>query len=148
MSEENKAIHRRLTEEIFNRHDPDAVERFFSPDYVEHLPSPGQGPGVEGLKRMLAEEFFPAFPDQHWTTEEQIAEGDKVLSRFTWRGTHRGELAGIPPTNERVEVWAMALDRIADGKVVESRIVMDEVGLLQQLGVMLPPERAVEAGPA
>ena len=148
MSEEgNKAIHRRLTEEVFNRHDPDAAERFFAPDYVEHVPSPGQGPGLEGLKRTLAEVFFPAFPDQHWTIEEQIAEGDKVLTRFTWRGTHRGEFAGIPPTNERVEVWAMALDRIADGKVVESRFLIDEVGMLRQLGVMPPPEQSEEASP-
>ena len=145
--EENKAIQRRLAEEIFNRHDPDAVERFFAPDYVEHIPFPGQQPGVEGLKRMLTEVFFSAFPDQHWTIEEQIAEGDKVLTRFTWRGTHRGEFAGIPPTNERVEVWAMALDRMAGGKVVESRFIMDQVGMLQQLGVMPPPGQSEEASP-
>jgi steroid delta-isomerase-like uncharacterized protein len=148
MSEdENKAIQRGLAEEIFNRHDPDAAKRFFAPDYVEHVPLPGQEPGVEGLERVLAEVFFPAFPDQHWTIEEQIAEGDKVLTHFTWRGTHRGEFAGIPPTNGRVEVWGMALDRMANGKVVESRILMDQMGMLQQMGFMPPPGRSEEASP-
>ena len=145
--EENKATHRRLVEEIFNRHDPDAAERFFAPDYVEHAPFPGQKPGIEGLKQLLSEVFFPAFPDQHWTVEEQIAEGDKVLTHFTWRGTHRGEFVGIPPTNERVEVWGMAFDRMADGKVVESRIIMDNMGLLQQMGVMPSPEQSEEGSP-
>jgi hypothetical protein len=75
------------------------------------------------------------------------AEGDKVLTRFTWRGTHRGEFAGIPPTGERVEVWTMALDRISDGKLVESHLLMDNVGMLQQMGVMPPPEQSEEASP-
>ena len=139
MSEdENKAIQRGLAEEIFNRHDPDAAKRFFAPDYVEHVPLPGQEPGVEGLERVLAEVFFPAFPDQHWTIEEQIAEGDKVLTHFTWRGTHRGEFAGIPPTNGRVEVWGMALDRMANGKVptlvVDGTPMFEALAIIQWLG--------------
>jgi predicted ester cyclase len=147
MSEENKAVVRRLIAEVINEHDPHAAERFFTPDFVEHIPAPGQGRGLEGMRRWLEEVYFPAFPDAHWTVEEQVAEGDKVLTRFVWRGTHRGEFAGIPPTEERVEVWGMVRDRIVDGKLVGSRILHDTVGMLQQLGVMPPPEQSEEAGP-
>jgi predicted ester cyclase len=120
----------------------DAAERFFTPDFVEHIPAPRQGQGLEGMRRWLEEVYFPAFPDVRWSAEEQVAEADKVLTRFVWRGTHRGEFAGIAPTEERVEVWGMVLDRIADGKVVESRILHDTVSMLQQMGVMGPPEQS------
>ncbi len=70
-----------------------------------------------------------------------------MLTRFVWRGTHRGEFAGIAPTEERVEVWGMVLDRIVDGKVVESRILHDTVSMLQQMGVMGPPDQSEEASP-
>jgi steroid delta-isomerase-like uncharacterized protein len=147
LSEENKTIVTRLIEEVFNEHDPDSVERFFAPDFVEHVPAPGQGQGSEGMRRFLAEVVFPAFPDMRWTIDEQLAEGDKVLTRFTWRGTHRGAFAGVPPTNEQVEVWGMVLDRISGGKLVESRILMDNVSMLQQLGAIPEPGQSEEASP-
>ncbi|MGH8840331.1 MAG: ester cyclase [Jiangellaceae bacterium] len=128
-----------MIEEVFNEHDPDAARRFFARDYVEHVPAPEQGQGVEGMQRFLAETVFPAFPDMHWSVEEQIAEGDRVLTRFTWRGTHQGTFAGIPPTNRQVEVWGMVLDRVNDGKLIESRILMDNLGMLQQMGVIPAP---------
>jgi steroid delta-isomerase-like uncharacterized protein len=146
-TEENKAVVRRFVEEVINEHNPDAVERVVAPDFVEHIPAPGQGQGSEGMRRWFQEVFFPAFPDVYWSVEEQVAEGDKVLTRFTWRGTHQREFAGIPATDAQVEVWGMALDRIADGKLVESRIIMDQVGMLQQMGVMPPPEQSEEASP-
>ena len=99
------------------------------------------------MRRWLEEVYFPAFPDVHWSAEEQVAEGDKVLTRFVWRGTHRGGFAGIPPTDEQVEVWGMVLDRIVDGKVVESRILHESVSLLQQMGAMAPPDQSEEASP-
>ena len=77
-----------------------------------------------------------AFPDMHWDTEEQIAEGEKVVSRFTWTGTHRGEFLGIPPTGRKVKVWGIVIDVVRNGKFAESRILMDNVSLLQQLGAM------------
>jgi steroid delta-isomerase-like uncharacterized protein len=147
MSEENKAIVRRLMEEVINDHDSNAAECFFAPDFVEHIPAPGQGQGSEGMRRWLEEVYFPAFPDVHWTVEEQVAEEDKVLTRFVWRGTHRGEFAGIPPTDKQVEVWGMVLDHIVDGKLVESRILQDTLSMLQQMGVMPPPEQSEEASP-
>jgi predicted ester cyclase len=146
--EQNKAIVRRLIEQVINEHDLDAAERFFSADFVEHIPAPGQEQGLEGMRRWLEEVYFRAFPDVHWSAEEQVSEGDKVLTRFVWRGTHRGEFAGIAPTEERVEVWGMVLERIAEGKVVGSRILHDTVSLLQQMGViMAPPDQSEEANP-
>ena len=99
------------------------------------------------MRRWLEEVYFRAFPDVHWSAEEQVAEGDKVLTRFVWRGTHRGGFAGIPPTDEQVEVWGMVLDRIVDGKVVESRIFHDTVSMLQQMGAMAPPDQSEGASP-
>jgi predicted ester cyclase len=85
--------------------------------------------------------MFLGFPDMKWTVDEQIAEGEKVVSRFTWTGTHKGEFMGIPPTNKKVKVWGVVIDVIRNGLFSESRIIMDSVGLLQQLGVMpQPPE--------
>jgi len=139
MAEENNAVVTCMIEEVFNKHDLDAVKRFYAPDYVEHVPAPGQAQGQEGMERFLAEVVFPAFPDMQWRIEEQLAEDDRVLTRFTWRGTHRGPFLGVPATNKRVEVCGMVLDRISGGKLVESRILMDNAGMLQQLGGFPPP---------
>lgn len=71
-----------------------------------------------------------------WTLHEQIAEGEKVVARFTWTGTHKGEFMGIPPTNKSVKVWGMAIDVVRNGMYAESRLLMDNIGLFQQLGRM------------
>ncbi len=80
-----------------------------------------------------------AFPDMHWSIEEQIQENDKVLSRFVWTGTHRGEFLGVPATGRTVSVWGMVIDRLVDGRIKETRIIMDTLGLMTQLGVIPPP---------
>jgi predicted ester cyclase len=85
--------------------------------------------------------LFAAFPDQKWTIEELIAEGDKVVNRFTWRGTHRGDFLGIAPTGSHVEVKGVVIDRFADGKIADTRIQMDNLGLMQQLGVVPTPQQ-------
>jgi predicted ester cyclase len=82
-----------------------------------------------------------AFPDIRWTLEEQIAEGEKVVSRFTMTGTHRGDFLGIHPTGKSVKVWGVVIDVVRDGNFAESRIIMDTLGLMQQLG-MIPSEGA------
>jgi len=104
-------------------------------DFIEHLPFPGQGPGREGLKFALTS-MFTGFPDMHWVVDEQVAEEGKVLTRFTWTGTHQGEFMGIPPTNKQVKVWGVVIDIVRDKLFSKSRIIMDTIGLLQQLGVM------------
>jgi predicted ester cyclase len=80
-----------------------------------------------------------AFPDLRWVLDEVVAEGDKVVSRFTWTGTHRATFLGIPPTGRKVTVKGVVIDRLAEGKMADSRILMDSLGLMQQLGVLPTP---------
>jgi len=108
-------------------------------DVVEQVPLPGQGPGLEGLKDVLRG-MRAAFPDLNFSIEEQISEGDKVASRFEWTGTHRGEFLGVPATDRRVCVWGIVIDRFEEGRIKDTRIIMDTLGLMMQLGVFPPPE--------
>ena len=135
MSEQNKAIIREMVELAFNQRDVAALDRYVAEDFVELDPVPGQGPGREGFKQVLTD-LLGAFPDLRWTTEEQIAEGDKVVSRFQWSGTHAGDFAGIPATGKHVTVKGVVIDRVVDGLMVASRILMDDLGMLRQLGVI------------
>ncbi|MFN3331763.1 MAG: ester cyclase [Caldilinea sp.] len=135
---ENKAVIRRFVKEVLNAKNLAVMDELFPPNYVELDPLPGQGPGAEGLKRFFADSFFPAFPDLEWVNEDMVAEGEYVMARSTWRGTQRGEFLGIPPTNRRVQVAAWTIDHVVDGKLVDSRILVDGLSLLQQLGA-LPP---------
>ena len=80
------------------------------------------------------------FPDIHWVTEETVEEGEKVVSRFTWTGTHKGTFFGIPATGKSMRVKGVVIDRVVDGKMTDSRILMDTLGMLQQLGVVPPPQ--------
>ncbi len=131
-TESNKRLIQRFVDEVINAHDAAAVDRIATSDFIERVPFPGQGPGREGLKQAVGM-FLAAFPDLTWKTEEQIAEGDKVVSRFTWTGTHRGEFLGIAATGRRVQVWGVVIDVVRDGLFAESRIIMDTLGLVQQL---------------
>ena len=139
--QDNSAIVRDFVEETINQGRIDLTERFVWDDVVEQVPFPGQGPGVEGLKDVLRG-MRAGFPDIHFAIEEQIAEGDKVLSRFEWTGTHRGEFLGVPATGRPVKVWGMVIDRLVDGRIKETRIIMDALGLMMQLGVFPPPPSA------
>lgn len=125
-------------EQVINRGEIDAVDQFFWEEMVELVPFPGQGPGIEGLKGVLRG-LKAAFPDMHWTIEEQIAEGEKVLSRFEWTGTHDGPFLGVPATHRPVKVWGMVIDRFESGKIKDTRIIMDTLGLMMQLGAMSKP---------
>jgi steroid delta-isomerase-like uncharacterized protein len=138
---DNSAIVRDFVEETINQGRIDSAERFVWEDVVEQVPFPGQGPGVEGLKDVLRG-FRAGFPDIHFAIEEQIAEGDKVLSRFEWTGTHRGEFLGVPATGRPVKVWGMVVDRLVGGRIKETRIIMDALGLMMQLGAIPPPPNA------
>ena len=137
----NSSVVRQFIEKVLNRGEVDATGEFFWEDMVEQVPLPGQGPGVEGLKGALRG-LREAFPDMHWTVQEQIAESDKVLSRFEWSGTHRGTFLGVPATNRPVTVWGMVIDRLEGGRIKDARIIMDTLGLMMQLGVVPPPTKA------
>ena len=144
--EHNKTIIRQFIDETLNKGDIEAVERFVAQDVIEEVPFPGQGPGIEGLKDVLAG-MRAAFPDMRWTVQEQIAEGDKVVSRFEWTGTHRGPFLGVEPTGRPVQMWGIVIDRLQDGKIKNTRILMDALGLMAQLGVF-PPQPAKRPGAA
>jgi steroid delta-isomerase-like uncharacterized protein len=133
--EQNKAFIRDFVENVINRQDLAAAHHYVATDFEEQDPLPQQEQGLEGLKRWLAM-YFVAFPDVRWTLEDQVAEHDRVLSRFTWTGTQAGPFLGIPATGKQVAVSGAVLDRIVDGKLQQSRMLMDTLGLLRQLGVI------------
>lgn len=124
-------------EEVLNEGDIEATGKYFHDDVVEQVPLPGQGPGLAGLKEVLRG-LRTAFQDMHWSVEEQIAEGEKVMTRFVWTGTHQAEFFGVPATGRNVSVWGVVIDRFVDGKIKETRIIMDGLGLMAQLGVFPP----------
>lgn len=138
-TEQNKALARQMIEEIFNRGDLSRVDEFLAPDFVEReeLP-PGVPPGREGVKQLTAM-LRSAFPDFKATIDDLVAEGDKVVILQTWRGTHRGEFMGIPPTGRSVSFQVIDTMRIAGGKIVEHWGLMDSMGLMQQLGAIPAP---------
>ena len=138
MTQDNSTIVRRFIEETINQGRIDSAAQFVWEDVVEQVPLPGQGPGLEGLKETLRG-MRSAFPDLFFSVEEQIADGDKVLTRFEWTGTHRGEFVGIPATGRSVKVWGMVIDRLEDSRIKDTRIIMDMLGLMMQLGVFPPP---------
>ena len=139
-TEENKAMQRRFMEAAFIQGNMDVVDELIAPDYVHHFPDDPEGGGgggvrgPEGMKELIGS-FRSAFPDIEFTIEEQVAEEDKVVMRLTARGTHEGELQGIPPTGRRVTVMGMVMSRSAGGKMVESWELYDNLGMMQQLGL-------------
>jgi steroid delta-isomerase-like uncharacterized protein len=137
-TEENKAVIRRLIEEFINQGNTAVAEALVAEDHVALGPSPGQEQGREALIANIAR-MRTAFPDLEWTIEDMIAEGDRVAVSFIWRGTHQGEFLGIPPTGKRVTVAGMGFDSCAAGQCKKSRVLMDTMSLMQQLGVVPPP---------
>jgi steroid delta-isomerase-like uncharacterized protein len=141
MSEaENKALALRLHLEVMNQGKLDVADEVLSPDVVWHssLLAPEMQRGPEGFK-MFASVVRAGFPDFRLTEEDTIAEGDKVVNRWTFRGTHQGEFMGIPATNKQVTTTGIDLLRIANGKIVEVWQNSDQLGMLQQLGAIPTP---------
>ncbi len=136
-AEGNKAIIRRFVEEVQNGGNLAVLDELTAPGYVNHTTPPGVPADREGIKQ-LAAMFRQAFPDGQMTIEDMIAEGDRVATRKTFRGTHRGALSGIPPTGQAVAIGLIDIVRLVDGKVVESWSVADDLGLLRQLGALAP----------
>ncbi len=141
MSEENKALSRRFIEEVLNAGNLEVVDELVAEDHVHHDPAmPEEGHGRENVKE-FASMYRSAFPDIHVQIEDQIAEGDKVATRWTGTGTHEGELMGINPTGNRVRVAGMTIERIADGQIAETWDNYDALGMMQQLGAIPAQER-------
>ncbi|HEU4679026.1 MAG TPA: ester cyclase [Terrimicrobiaceae bacterium] len=135
---DNASIVRQFVEETLNQGNIEAAKDFIWEDMVEQVPFPGQGPGLAGLQDVLRA-MRTAFPDLHWSIEEQIVEADKVVTRFEWTGIHRAEFLGVPATGRAVRVWGIVIDHLVAGRIKESRILMDTLGLMMQLGVIPPP---------
>ena len=141
MSEGNKAIVEQIVEELWNQGRIGVIDELYAPDYVAR--SSGLPPGIssdrEGQKQ-LAQAFRGAFPDMVGAIEDLIAEGDKVVLRWSAQGTHEGDFMGIPPTGRHISINGTSVYRIAGGKVADEWTQADMLGLMTQLGVV--PEMA------
>ena len=136
-TEENKAIVRRIWEEILNKGNLALVDELVAPNYIGHFPGMEDIKGPEGLKQLFTM-YLTAFPDLRLTIDDMVAEGDKVVCRVTLRGTHKGDLMGIAPTGKQVTGTRTVIHRIVGGKEVEGWDCADTLGMLQQLGVVPP----------
>jgi steroid delta-isomerase-like uncharacterized protein len=139
MSERNKAIVRRYIQQVWNQHELDRFDEFVAADVVHHDSSGDQG--LEWMK-MSAAAVLDAFPDLQTLIEDEVAEGDRVVHRQRTTGTHTGEFQGMPATGNCVDVAGIWIFRLADGKIVELWGVVDQLSMLQQLGVMPAPAEA------
>lgn len=138
-TETNKAIIRRYRE-AHNQNNMDVLDDIVAADLTSHSHLPNVPPGREGGK-MVHQGSLASFPDGHTTTNDLIAEGDKVVERFTFVGTHKGEFLGIPATGKQITVTGMSIFRLTNGKIVEHWGENDAMGLLMQMGVLPAPEQ-------
>ncbi len=132
-TQENKAVDTRVAEAI-STGDLDALDELMAPDLAEEF------------KRDISE-LLRAFPDYHGTNEIQIAEGDMVANRFVFYGTHQGEFMGVAPTGKQVTFKGLSLDKVVDGKIVESFVELDLEDILGQIGAVVRVEASEEANP-
>ena len=135
-AEDNKTVIRRFLKEVFEGGELDLIDELFAPDYVLHDPVvPEEVRGPEGMKQYVSM-YRSAYPDTHFTIEDQVSEGDRVVTRWTGQGTQQGELMGIAPTGNQVTVTGIEIDRISGGKIEETWVSYDALGMMQQLGVV------------
>jgi predicted ester cyclase len=132
---ENKLLVRRYIEEVVNTGNVDDLARFISPDYIDTHDSSGQSSGLEGAKRHILG-VRQTYPDLHVTVEQQIAEGEWVVTRITARGTHLGIWLGMKPTGKRVEITGVNIDRVVDGRIVEHGGAANLLGPLLEIGAI------------
>jgi steroid delta-isomerase-like uncharacterized protein len=140
-AEQNKAIARRWLKDGFEKGNLALANEIFTADHIDHDASapPGGWPrGPEGAKAIAAT-YRGAFPDIQFTIEDQIAEGDRVVTRWTARGTNTGELMGMPPTGKKATVTGIDISRVANGKIAETWGNFDALGMLQQIGAIPAP---------
>ncbi len=135
-AEANKAIVNRLYDEVFNQRKLAVTDDLIASDYTRHDPAnPHFRSGLEGYKQFQSA-FLRAFPDGHFTVTDQIAAGDKVVTRWTTTGMQTGDLPGIPATRKHVTITGITISRIENGKIAEDWQEWDQLGMLRQLGVV------------
>ncbi len=139
VEKQNEAFYRGIIEEI-NKGNVDILKESFAPDYGFYSPSTSTKPYSREETIEFAKMILRAFPDHNWGIEELIAVGDKVIVRFIYRGTHKGEFQGIPATGNKIESSAIVIARIKNGKIVEEREEANMLGYMQQLGMELKPK--------
>ncbi len=139
-TEANKTLARRVFEVVLNGRNLDLLDDLAAPDYIEHSPLPGQGTGIEGIRDRYTM-LFNAF-DFQFTVDDVIAEGDKVVLRWTQTGTHVGPLFGIPATGRSSRTTGIEIWRVESGKLAEHWDVVDVFGQFQQLGLLPQPSGA------
>jgi steroid delta-isomerase-like uncharacterized protein len=135
MSEKNKALIRFWADEGFNKNNISIADQVYAPEVYYHEPSAGEVVGLEQLKNFVVS-WREAFPDSHLTIEEQVAENDKIATRWTFVGTHLGSFRGLEPTGRRVEMSAMYFYRFSRDKVIEIHAMVNIFSLLKQLGAV------------
>ena len=136
MSAENKAIVRRLYEEVWNQRKLEVVNELISPSHALQGPNIfSSSVGPEAYKRQVSR-FLEGYPDLRWTIENTIAEEDKVVACWTISGTHKGDFMGVPATNKKISVDGMTIHHIAGGKIMDSHTNWDALGMMQQLGAV------------
>ena len=141
VEEQNKEIVKGYIDE-FNKGNVEILNEVCAPDYRFYVPS--NSPKFMSREEIIEilKMFLVAFPDFNWSIEDTIAEGDKVVTRFIMRGTHKGEWQGIPPTGNKVETSAIFITSIENGKIVEDREEENSLGFMMQLGMELKPKEA------
>jgi steroid delta-isomerase-like uncharacterized protein len=139
-AEENKRIVHRFLDEVISRGNLAALDEMCAPDFVWHGGSVGDFHNLEAFRQGIAP-FFTAFPDLRVTPEETLADADKVVLRYSWHGTHRGDFFGIPASGKRVAVAGTSIYRVANGRIAEEWWLEDLLGLMQQLGAVPSPGR-------
>ena len=145
-AEQNKATARRFIEEVWNNQNLAAIDELYAPNAIEHRDLPPFDLDRESAKQYTAP-LFSAFPDVHVTIEHMLAEGDTVVTRWTAYGTHQGELMDIAPTGKTIAVMGISFGRHdANGQLVETWTTWDRLSMLQQLDIILVPERVREVG--
>jgi steroid delta-isomerase-like uncharacterized protein len=145
-AEENKVVAHQILE-VFNGHeDVNAFDKLLVADFVDHMAPPALQQGIDGYKGVV-KMLRTAFPDLRYEVVDMIAEGDKLAARTSVSGTHKGEFVGIPPTGRRFSVEHIHWMRFVEGKAVEHWAVRDDLGQMQQLGVIPTAEHSEEASP-
>jgi steroid delta-isomerase-like uncharacterized protein len=140
MSEENKALVRRYFEEIWDKGNLGLLDELFATSFVRHGPTGTEGEvrGLEGFKGLVSM-YRSAFPNLQIPIEDLVAEGDRVVTRWTARGTHQGELMGNTPTGNQLTVTGILIDRISSGKIEEEWVDYDTLHFMQQIGAVPKP---------
>src|SRR6516162_4467896 len=137
--EANKELYRHYIQDLWNKKDPGAPDRYLAPDYVEH--NTNLPPGLDGRKRFVAT-VLTAFPDYHAEVLEVLAEGDRVVARVEFTGTNDGPFDGRPPTHNKLIFNTADFFRIANGKIAEHWDVVNQRPRMIALGLIQPPEDA------